>query len=389
MFWNHEINTFKINVVGASISKMNKQLVIENIILRFEALLPATCGTCKDEYCAGMEDPPPTLACHGCAQGFHQKCLETLLGGITVFPTFPGITYWLCPLCAPVYSSPVTTQGGLERPKFRRRRLSPVEDLNIAAAAAAETSSNTAPPIIPAPPPLPTIQPTGEQEHVHPDQVEGEDCPEYLLGTCQFGISGKLNGQCPNLHKKRCLKYMKWGNKHINGCKSSPCPKAHPALCIKSLDLKCLDKHCPVRVHTSKCVRWKPHNAYRGGSGDNGSRVVGGHNRGSGVTPSPWHAGRQARGVASHPPWGVGGGVPNQSTYPRQGSENQAQVLGFQPLTVQQMLEAQQKMFGDMMVQFQQQMHHSLQQYQATHQVQGVGGGGQHPRPFSFPTFNA
>ena len=63
-----------------SIAKMNKQLVNENIILRFEALLPATCGTCQQEYCVKRDDPVPSLACHGCGQGFHQECLETLLG---------------------------------------------------------------------------------------------------------------------------------------------------------------------------------------------------------------------------------------------------------------------------------------------------------------------
>ena len=91
---------------------MNKQLVIENIVLRFEALLPATCGTCN------------------------QQCLENLLRGNKQFPVLPGVTYWLCPLCAPTHSPPLTTQGGLERPKSRRKRLSPVENLSAAAAGA-------------------------------------------------------------------------------------------------------------------------------------------------------------------------------------------------------------------------------------------------------------
>jgi hypothetical protein len=66
---------WQLPVTDKSISKMNKQLVIENIILRFEALLPATCGTCNQEYCVERDAPPPSLSCHGCAQGFHQQCL--------------------------------------------------------------------------------------------------------------------------------------------------------------------------------------------------------------------------------------------------------------------------------------------------------------------------
>ena len=105
---------WSLPVSDKSIAKMNKQLVIENIILRFEALLPATCGTCQQEYCVKKDDPVPSLACHGCAQGFHQGSLETLLGGLTVFPTLPGVTYWLCPLCSSTYSPPLTTLGGLD-----------------------------------------------------------------------------------------------------------------------------------------------------------------------------------------------------------------------------------------------------------------------------------
>ena len=38
----------------------------------------------------------------------------------------------MCPLCSYIQS----TQGGLERPKFRRKRLSPVESLSAAASEA-------------------------------------------------------------------------------------------------------------------------------------------------------------------------------------------------------------------------------------------------------------
>ena len=385
---------WQLPVTDKSISKMNKHLVIENIILRFEALLPASCGQCQQEYCVGREDPAPSLSCHGCSQGFHQECLETLLGGLKEFPSFPGVTYWLCPLCTPTYSPPVTSQGGLERPKFRRRRLSPVEDLSAAASASAgpaQAEAARAPDPPPAgPPPQQTEDATEEGRQGSEEQVEGEDCPQYLLGTCQFGISGKLNGTCPNLHRKRCPKYMKWGSKHANGCKVLPCPRAHPSMCIKSLDLKCLDRNCPVRLHTSKCARWKAPNSGAGVNG--GSRVWETRTQSQGDPP----------GKGAGPP-GSGGAPPNnlqtnwqsgssaQAPHPWSGVSgahsvtNQTQAPVFQNLTVQHMLEAQQKMFKDMMLQFQQQM--LQQQYQVAQQLQG--GGGLHSRPFSFPTSSA
>ena len=172
---------------------------------------------------------------------------------------------------------------------------------------------------------------------------------------------------------------MKWGSKHESGCKVSPCQKAHPVMCIKSLDLKCLDKDCPVRLHTTKCVRWKPQGSGHraGGVGGGGHHGWGVHgNGGSGGTRrviNPWQGVSQTRGVnTAFPPLTQG---PTDS--------------GFHTLTVQQMLEAQEKMFKDMMFQFQQQVHQSLQQYQVTHQVPGTRGVGFNSRPSFFPTFNA
>ena len=51
---------------------------------------------------------------------------------------------------------------------------------------------------------------------------------------------------------------MKWGDKSVNGCKSVPCDKLHPLLCPRSLDLKCFEKTCDVKLHTRKCKRARP-----------------------------------------------------------------------------------------------------------------------------------
>ena len=72
---------------------------------------------------------------------------------------------------------------------------------------------------------------------------------------CPHGVSGKSNGGCKNAHRKRCVKFMKWGNRSSKGCSDAKCEFLHPLLCGKSLELKCLDKACPYRLHTQKCQR--------------------------------------------------------------------------------------------------------------------------------------
>jgi hypothetical protein len=52
-------------------------------------------------------------------------------------------------------------------------------------------------------------------------------------------------------------------------------------------------------------------------------------------------------------------------------------------MTVQQIMGAQQTMFQDMMVKFQQQMRQELHQHQAGYLAPGPGG---YNRPFSFAT---
>ena len=51
---------------------------------------------------------------------------------------------------------------------------------------------------------------------------------------------------------------MRWGDELAKGCKNTECPKLHPPLCPKSLNLKCLDRKCQYKMHTRKCIRSTP-----------------------------------------------------------------------------------------------------------------------------------
>ena len=174
---------------------------------------------------------------------------------------------------------------------------------------------------------------------------------------------------------------MKWGPKHVNGCKESPGPKAHPVMCIKSLDLKCLDRNCPAKLHTSKCSRWKaPAGGYRArdssasGPWGWGQQPPGGGGPGPARMLNPW--------LQNGPPRSSASTGPPMTQNRAGGSENEHQNSSFQKMTVQQMLEAQQVMFRDMMNKFHQQMQQELHQQQAGYLAPGGGP----PRPFFFQT---
>ena len=81
------------------------------------------------------------------------------------------------------------------------------------------------------------------------------DCALLLKNECPFGLSGKKGGICQYRHRQRCSKYMKWGDKHLRGCKDKNCQKLHPELCVRSLALECYDKNCAAKLHTRKCKR--------------------------------------------------------------------------------------------------------------------------------------
>ena len=72
-------------------------------------------------------------------------------------------------------------------------------------------------------------------------------CSYYKKGTCRHGSSGKklMDGkECKFLHPPKCVKYCRYGNSPIRGCKG-PCKLMHPILCKSSIQYKsCLAPNC-------------------------------------------------------------------------------------------------------------------------------------------------
>ena len=196
---------------------------------------------------------------------------------------------------------------GQERPRLSRRGTVttqpiqvPLADTDAVPATESDASDQveTAPSETDAltPPPIPPVLPSNPVTYTAAqDSLTGLDtdnsvggatasqqvCAHYMSGECQYGISGKSGGNCPDKHPKRCALYIRWGDRDGRGCSGTTCGKAHPTLCPNSLDLKCFDRHCSWRLHTERCQR-------------------GGTAGGSGWTN--FHHGKDRGGVRGRPP---------------------------------------------------------------------------------------
>ena len=170
---------------------------------------------------------------------------------------------------------------------------------------------------------------------------------------------------------------MKWGDKHVNGCKIVQCPKLHPELCVRSLALECLDRKCQAKLHTSKCKRSRAplrngpasgqHVHQSGGKGrpvSHANRAGREHQHDPGPRGQTTH--NDAAGGAPHPNLGPGQGGPQVW----QSQDNS----GFQTMTVQPQLEA----FIRAMMQQQQEMTRMAMR-ELTSQLQRCGARGTCP----------
>ena len=291
---------WNVDITDKSMS-MNKDKLVQTVLVAIEALLPDICQSCKEEYCVRREEKP-ALRCKLCHQGFHQPCLEKLvkLTEEGLMPDVPGKMLWLCSICAPncevmttVYSGNGGTSAGKPSQPRRGRKAQEPPQPQV---------ELLPPPPPPPPPPAPattTVEPPateadgagrdgvvaegvplppatttndeqpatetatdsqGEEEIRERDNLpdapaEMADCELYKRGECPHGMSGKTGGTCSEKHRKRCNKFLTWGDKHEKGCKEETCEFLHPVLCVKSLDMECLDENCQAKLHTRKCKR--------------------------------------------------------------------------------------------------------------------------------------
>ena len=302
--------------------------MIEAALIAIERLLPEECPECKEEFTTARETVP-SLQCSGCSQGFHQECFVALTGSETL-AKFPGSMHWLCNHCAPNYTL-VTSVGpeGASKPRSKRY----ITQTQLIQSQNQENNSGN------------DNQNQGRPNESVPMIENQVDCPLLLKNECPFGLSGKKGGTCQFLHRQRCSKYMKWGDKHIRGCKEKNCPKLHPELCVRSLALECLDRNCAAKLHTRKCKR---HTNKPPTSWNSGQNRAGSSNRPQGSKPNnrwPSHDqnypnSKQSRNNSqtSRPPYHTGSHRQQQPPPPVWQGHTEEQ--SFPNMTVQPQLEA-------------------------------------------------
>ena len=237
-------------VESSQVKSLNRKAdILDAILVALERLLPDQCGVCSNVYTVERESSP-AVQCSGCQQGFHQECLETVLGNSTM-PVFPGSLYWLCEPCSPNYSlmTAMGSDGKTQKPRSKRvvTESAPSNPATDGETTGPETSE----------PPRQSADLNSENSETPapPNAAPHVDCPLLVRGDCPYGRSGKKDGVCQYLHRNRCSTYMNWGDRAEKGCKKVPCDKLHPLVCPRSLDLLCLEKVCDVRLHTKKCKR--------------------------------------------------------------------------------------------------------------------------------------
>ena len=366
--------------------KGTKHDVAGQLLIALEALLPDTCQVCKEIYTVEREDTP-SLRCKGCSQGFHQACYDRLEVGPSL-AELPGEFSWLCTVCAPLYQLTTVVGGsrGQERPRVSSRCPSTLpttaepepaqsdsdEEVIVGAQGAEAATSG------PAPPPLPPTETAGTaaQDQTGP---AARDCALYLSGECPFGISGRTGGTCPDKHPKRCMPYMRWGNKHGRGCSGTTCGKAHPTLCPKSQDLRCHDTLCPWKLHTHRCERSDQGRGQAGGNGRPYPQVRG-FQRAPGQHQGQGGGRHQQAGGGNHQQAGGGnhqqaGGGRRSNQQVRTGSGNNPYFQG---------LTAQQNLLGAIEQQLQQAVARAIMQaLSGAAPVWGTGVGNVPPSSYS------
>lgn len=278
---------------------LNKKPLACMLICRIQTLLPDTCVFCKQEYSVDPNDTP-LLTCRICSQGSHDECVRKHISDSTgqdlsddekseksradtqkkvksiINPlNIPGMHY-ICHACEderlPEASTPtglVTTEDNAAvEPEERdddnekddeendddddedddddddaeKRKSSGSDRITLSKQNAKSDDK---------------ITPKGstkgnsntKDEENDSSQYPTNICPQYAMGKCRHGMSGK---GCSKNHPRPCRKLLRHGPKSRNlpdGCPGFPtCSKWHPKLCRTSVKKReCTHEGCKFR----------------------------------------------------------------------------------------------------------------------------------------------
>ena len=241
-----------------------KKSLMDRIYNGFNALMPAKCGECSEEYVIDHKpEVAPFFTCFKCFKGSHicerNKLLHQALSALNT----PSGFVWLCNTC---YSA----VDPIEPRKSRSRHTSGSEDKTgeISADVSGVISPGSSGDV------LSSTQKPQQHSVSFPGMSESIDdtdsdflpdslriCQKFLNWDCPHGISGKkvVSGKCcPFKHPRVCNQYRVSGFTGKKGCqKGKNCAFFHPDICKGALERgSCVKKDCS-KFHPLSCRRNK------------------------------------------------------------------------------------------------------------------------------------
>ena len=241
-----------------------KKSLMDRIYNGFNALMPAKCGECSEEYVIDHKpEVAPFFTCFKCFKGSHICERNMLLHQALSALNTPSGFVWLCNTC---YSA----VDPIEPRKSRSRHTSGSEDKTgeISADVSDVISPGSSGDV------LSSTQKPQQHSVSFPGLSESRDdtdsdfspdslriCQKFLNWDCPHGISGKkvVSGKCcPLKHPRVCNQYRVSGFTGKKGCqKGKNCAFFHPDICKGALERgSCVKKDCS-KFHPLSCRRNK------------------------------------------------------------------------------------------------------------------------------------
>ena len=206
---------------------------------------PVTCKKCSEHYLPCNQHLPDkvSVCCILCDKAAHKECYA-----IEAFDTENGIVF----MCFTCLKS--TTTDRMETIKlFKQDKITTKEQESTKPL----RKNNHIQPV----PTNNRITLERYAELTSEDELDNDEdkrrkkrniCPQYMLGTCEYGLVGR---DCPFEHPKHCRRWRSYGDTRF-GCKrGDDCYFAHPLICEDSEKRQaCMDSSCP-RIHLAGTKR--------------------------------------------------------------------------------------------------------------------------------------
>ena len=215
----------------------NKDGLVNKILMRVNALMPAKCQECSQIYKIELQENP-LFSCRKCSRGSH-SCRTIADFKTNLPPILIGGFVWLCLSCLPVVNMSEDLPDECPNVDAQPDIVDVENETEPGPSGTKSTSQNVE--VLPA---FVTNVSNTIQNPINP-----VICNKYRRGKCPHGLRGnKLvsGSKCLYSHPKICRKYCSFGTRGRGGClKGKECDFFHPMLCKFSVESRiCSNDKC-------------------------------------------------------------------------------------------------------------------------------------------------